>query len=154
MKSIYWMRNHVKHPRTLYGANLVWTSMKSQQESLSFVPCSVTCWSWEGKCCETESDFSASPIFLKLTLKKEHESPVKTLPGGANYFMPDRECLLILRIFFSSQLIVLPKLNDLFLELKEMQCTERNRQSLRQRRKVVRGKAGKRQGFCLTSSSL
>lgn len=53
-----------------------------------------------GSAVETESDFSASPVFLKLTLKKEHVSPVKTLPGGANYFMPDRECLLILLIFF------------------------------------------------------
>ena len=54
----------------------------------------------KGSAVETESDFSASLVFLKLTMKKEHVSPVKTLPGGANYFMSDRKCLLILRIFF------------------------------------------------------
>lgn len=42
--------------------------------------------------------------------------------------MPDREAEMpphTLDFFFSAQLIVLPKLNDLFLELKEMQCREK-----------------------------
>lgn len=42
--------------------------------------------------------------------------------------------------FFSSQLIVLPKLNDLFLELKEMQCREKGTDKGKAEGEAVRGK--------------
>lgn len=77
-------------------------------------------------------------------------APAHTLPGVANYFMPDREAEMpphTSDFFFSSQLIVLPKLNDLFLELKEMQCREKGTDKAQGREggsRRERGEGGRR----------
>lgn len=61
--------------------------------------------------------------------EKETASPIKMLPGTAGDSMPDREAQMPSSTSDSPrpfQLIVLPKLNDLFLELKEMQSRGRD----------------------------
>lgn len=77
---------------------------------------------------EAESGLSKATIFPKLTLKPEPASPGKDTAVAlpiTSCLIGKLKCLPILQIFFSSQLIVLPKLNDLFLELKEMQRGEK-----------------------------
>lgn len=99
--------------------------------------------------CRNQCDLSESLIFVKLIFKNETESPIKTPSGTAGDSMPDREAEMpssTSDFFLLSQLIVLPKLNDLFLELREMQYRERDRQSSRQTREVDRGNSGRREG--------
>lgn len=59
---------------------------------------------------------------MKLIFKNETESSIKTLSGTAGDSVPDREAEMpssTSDFFLLSQLIVLPKLNDLFLELRD-----------------------------------
>lgn len=127
MQTFSWAINGIKHPRALCGTNLAQTLVKSQQWSLCIIALWPV-WSRQGTCCGPSVKPSLTFLSPQFSLKNEAESPVKTPPGTANYFMPDRGAEMpphTSDFFFSSQLIVLPKLNDLFLELKEMQCREK-----------------------------